>query len=610
MILDNLPSLLYKQIMALVDADDIVCLSLTCKRIFGDNYDGVITTNTLPSSLLELRFGALYNQGEGVVIKRGQEEEHDKRKYKAWFGSIIDKILTPKDEPPPKTTPLVLPPSLTKLTFGKSFDQHLDPGVLPISLTELTFGTSFNQSLDDGTLPRMLNTLIFGANYNQPFFNDDILPPTLTKLHFGSNFDQHIPILPVSLLELVFGFRFNHPIMKKPLPGSITRLVFGYYFDQPMNNYTLPTSLTELSFAYDETAPVNRSTLSPELMDTLLPGELPNPLAVTAFAGKFQHIIQKDVLPKNLKVLHLGREFDQEMKVKTSIFPPTLVEIKFGREFNQCLDIGIFPRTLKRLTFGYMYNKIIVPGVLPEALEHLELGHSFNETLRIGVLPTNLQYLTFGRNFNQLINQQVIPRGLLKLTFGHMFNQELKPECLPPTLLELKFGANYTTNLHPNSLPSSLKTLMVASKHALDALPYPPNLKTVIFGDYSKHTWHEYYDLPGTVNELIIHKLELTNPNEVVILPQSISRLTLVYDIVRHGMAALVESILMNNPSVNYLRMRLATKLYHVRLLDRNHHSVLLWENSMLSEPAKFTSLSTVLSRLCHTNPYKQTGIY
>ncbi len=95
---------------------------------------------------------------------------------------------------------------------------------LPPSLTQLFFGESFNQPI---VIPPNVVHLIFGHNFNQPLEN---LPNSLLYLELGNTFNHPITALPPNLLHLTFGNNFNHPLTN--LPESLTYLYLGADFDQ------------------------------------------------------------------------------------------------------------------------------------------------------------------------------------------------------------------------------------------------------------------------------------------------------------------------------------------------------------------------------------------
>ncbi|ADO67034.1 hypothetical protein crov001 [Cafeteria roenbergensis virus] len=75
------------------------------------------------------------------------------------IGSPIVRDLANRD--------IVLPKSLTHLTFGTNFNQKIEENVLPKSLTHLTFGGDYNQKIEENVLPKSLTHLTFGFYYSE-----------------------------------------------------------------------------------------------------------------------------------------------------------------------------------------------------------------------------------------------------------------------------------------------------------------------------------------------------------------------------------------------------------------------------------------------------------
>jgi hypothetical protein len=83
-----------------------------------------------------------------------------------------------------------IPASCTQLTFGTLFS---DPIILPPSLTHVTFKATFNHPVD--TLPHTLRHITFGSAFDQPVDN---IPPCLTHLSLGYFFSQPLDNLPAA----------------------------------------------------------------------------------------------------------------------------------------------------------------------------------------------------------------------------------------------------------------------------------------------------------------------------------------------------------------------------------------------------------------------------
>eukprot|EP00026_Physarum_polycephalum_P014280 Phypoly_transcript_14776.p1 GENE.Phypoly_transcript_14776~~Phypoly_transcript_14776.p1 ORF type:complete len:249 (+),score=47.99 Phypoly_transcript_14776:125-871(+) len=150
-----------------------------------------------------------------------------------------------------------LPDNITHLVY----EGRRPLTTLPSSLTHLTFGNSFNQHV--ASLPASLSQLTFGFYFNQPV---EYLPSSITSLTFGHQFNQPVDHLPPSLFHLSFGHNFNQPITK--LPRTIRHLCFGPLFSQSFHR--LP-SLTQLTF--DNKTPPPSLSLFPSLVQLTISGK-------------------------------------------------------------------------------------------------------------------------------------------------------------------------------------------------------------------------------------------------------------------------------------------------------------------------------------------------
>ena len=89
---------------------------------------------------------------------------------------------------------------------------HSQPLALPPALTYLSLGSSFNQPLD---VPPSLTNLSVGDNFNHPL----TLPQYLVNLHMGNNFNRNL-LLPPDLKQVHLGSRFCSPVIQLSLPGT------------------------------------------------------------------------------------------------------------------------------------------------------------------------------------------------------------------------------------------------------------------------------------------------------------------------------------------------------------------------------------------------------
>ncbi|CAK9043414.1 unnamed protein product [Durusdinium trenchii] len=183
--------------------------------------------------------------------------------------------------------------AISRLTFGREYNQSLEGVTLPSSLLTLTFGIDFNQSLEGVTLPSSLQTLTFGYAFNQSL-EGVTLPSSLQTLTFGYAFNQSLEgvTLPSSLQTLTFGYAFNQSFNQSlegvTLPSSLQTLTFGYAFNQSFEGVTLPSSLQTLTFGRE----FNQS-----LAGVTLPGSLQRLTLGCAFAPMYLYGI---ILPSSL----------------------------------------------------------------------------------------------------------------------------------------------------------------------------------------------------------------------------------------------------------------------------------------------------------------------
>uniref|UniRef100_A0A6C0C5Z2 F-box domain-containing protein n=1 Tax=viral metagenome TaxID=1070528 RepID=A0A6C0C5Z2_9ZZZZ len=133
--------------------------------------------------------------------------------------------------------PIMIPQSVTHLTFGTQFDNPIGKQLSSTTLTHLVFNDYFDQSVDN--LPESLTHLVFGGEFISPnvltvngFFN-------WKDIYAGGSFDRSIDNLPKTLMFLSLGCDFNTPI--KNLPSSLTYLNLGNEFNQSIKNILPPT---------------------------------------------------------------------------------------------------------------------------------------------------------------------------------------------------------------------------------------------------------------------------------------------------------------------------------------------------------------------------------
>lgn len=163
-------------------------------------------------------------------------------------------------------------------------------------------------------------------------------------------------------------------------------------------------------------------------------------------------------LPKSLKILKIGRYYDQPILEES--LPNSIKYISFGRKFNQPLTKKNLPNNLIKLKLGCNYNQKL--DNLPECLKMLKLEGYFNQSLKklpegllklefsddfnkpINNLPKTIKILKFGCEFDQPIDYLINLKSLEKLLFGQEFNQSIEVLSKLPALKNVKFGSNFS----------------------------------------------------------------------------------------------------------------------------------------------------------------------
>jgi hypothetical protein len=258
-----------------------------------------------------------------------------------------------------------------------------------------------------------------------------------------------------------------------------------------------PTSLTMVKNSIDYKNTYSTNTLETEVftahnvytLDSLR--NLPN-LQFICFGFSFNQVIEKGVLPSNLRALEFNYKFNQV--IKKNVLPKTLSTLIFGALFNQKLNIGVLPLKLEQLRLGYSYNFEFEINLLPSSLQTLILGITYNQVIYPGVLPDTLQVLIFGSNYNQIIGVNVLPQKINELTFGYYYNQEIGTNVLPIDLCTLSFGMKYNKEIKINVLPPKLHsiTFCVAYNQIIDINVLPKSLQVInlSYDDYDlKSDW-------------------------------------------------------------------------------------------------------------------------
>ena len=251
-----------------------------------------------------------------------------------------------------------------------------------------------------------------------------------------------------------------------------------------------------------------------------------------------------DVLPSSLRVLHLGRKYNQPLYqhgrkvlnfgLKCIIFghdfnqpiisesgslylPPSLVEIDFGYEFNQpifCKKMALGPK-LKKLKFGCQFNQSIISQeglpYIPLSVKDLKLLSLIQIALGINLngkkysaLPnglTNLKIMVIdGRSIKDYVPKYLESLHIIRLTNGIS-------GCFPSKLRELRIGfIGLTYEFGHGDLPDTLELLDINKYNKyIPATIIPNNVETLILG----HRYEHLLDPDLKVSKIILHNKDL-----------------------------------------------------------------------------------------------------
>lgn len=145
-------------------------------------------------------------------------------------------------------------------------------------------------------------------------------------------------------------------------------------------------------------------------------------------------------LPPGLQSLYFACSF-RYFDVDWVSFPPSLLSLSFGQNFDQAIDSIAWPPCLQTLTFGWEFNQSVNGVQWPPGLRTLTFGQSFDQPIESVSWPLGLEDLTFGGRFFQPIHRVAFPPGLRRLTFGWRFNHPITEVVWPSSLQRLMFGS-------------------------------------------------------------------------------------------------------------------------------------------------------------------------
>ncbi|GAM20360.1 hypothetical protein SAMD00019534_035350, partial [Acytostelium subglobosum LB1] len=341
-------------------------------------------------------------------------------------------------------TPGLLPKSLTYLMLS-SFDHELHPGSLSSSLTSLTLGDSFNRVIQRGVLlPESLTELSFESTFNQTILPDS-LPSSLNSLNLSSDFNQPLlpRALPHSLKSLLFAFSYNQEFKPNVLPSSLTELFLGESFDRPLPAHVLPSSLTMLTLQCER---YEQELILPPSVHTLHTCQaIPSPSVPSALQRLQIYGDDRDLDPRILpqSIRHLLVE---GCLLQPGPLPPSITLLNICSHEPITFDIGSLPASLTTLFVNRTTTEPFSVGCLPTRLTTLKIVGGCNQRMLPGYLPQSLTKLAIGSSQYNPFTDGSIPESLVDLTCRN-WNLETGQVIRASSLQSLQSSVEYTSHL-------------------------------------------------------------------------------------------------------------------------------------------------------------------
>ena len=307
------------------------------------------------------------------------------------------------------------PDGLESLVFKLACNCEITENVLPESLIELIFESSYVHRINKSILPANLKILYLPGNYNH-LINPDSLPENLQELHMGEKYSHeiHRDIFPAYLKKLYLPNEYNQLLTADTIPEFLEILIIGVKYFHEFRSSIFPNSLIELTvselFVYDN------NIIPPNLERLIVRNELFVINNVT------------NIFPDTLKELYMGGGWEDGY-ANTSL-PPNLeiFIVKLG-DFGYDLGIpDVLPKSLRVLHVGHEYNRPIETEYLPDSLEYLALGHDFSSRIYTESIPSALKYIEI-YDFDQTVIFNRIDEFLsISIVYDHNIYSEAKLE--------------------------------------------------------------------------------------------------------------------------------------------------------------------------------------
>lgn len=223
------------------------------------------------------------------------------------------------------------------------------------------------------------------------------------------------------------------------------------------------------------------------------------PISVThlnfnQYGGK----ILPNSIPNHITHLDFGDIYNQHTKL--DMIPYGTQFLRFGKNFNNCIDIDAIPNTVTNIIFNmYRYDQILDKFVIPDSVLDLTIDISKNYRINNGDLSSSIECI-------KIMGDVILCSGSIPsvkyLEFGGIFNNKLCAETIPESVTHLKFIGLFNQLLYPGTIPNSVKYLVLGGYYTQQLICgcIPDSVTHLEFGDYFDQKLH-----PGIIPEYVTH---------------------------------------------------------------------------------------------------------
>ncbi|KAF2077842.1 hypothetical protein CYY_000887 [Polysphondylium violaceum] len=518
-----------KQIINNMVPSAVVCLGLDTAEIEKDSIPSTITSIQI-KKCENIFLRCSFEEVIPITVKRISFSTQDfstVQKFSEFVSSRLDniEIYDKKKTISPKTKTVIwsenepifegqIPNHISRIIFGKHFDQPIVENSIPNSVKEIYFGEKFSQSLSNVVLPPSITSITLGGYYRKGL-NFDMLPSSVKYLAFYDNGIHKIKTIPKTVSHICFFSRNSNTSFPTPSHVEHIKVVDSVkirpYTDKSFINLspvvrsiqiegtikfidkieTLEQDEEELIKPFGQDLQVNLVSKSDcKLNDFLKPGSLISNIKSIEFPNYYQQIILPGALPESVTKVNLPLDFTRQFAP-----PPFLKILHLGHKLNYPIQL---PNTIEQLTISKSFSFPI--GFFPQNLKIIIFNcEQFEEKFEAGIFPDSVEEIHFHACYPFAFRENTLPRNLKALSCDYYCDLF---EFLPKSIQELNFiTKTYQEGLYSEisakDLPPSLTKLTLARKQPIQDLEYlPPTIKYLKLGEYFKGK------IPNTVETL------------------------------------------------------------------------------------------------------------